>query len=323
MQCSRCGAPIQQGMTFCPNCGTPYAPNPGAPGSSPQYDRTVAAPPPFNAGGQPYQPPSNQQPTPPPAGQPYTGYGTPPANPYAPQSPNAYDAQGGYGTPPPPPMLYNAPYAPPPGSFQPLAPQQPPQKKGPNVGLIIGIAALILVLIGGGFLAVKAFSHPNGQTGSSTPTPGVTATSGGNTPAVTATTAVTPTSTPATNQTASPSGSPIDTTAASIITNVQTTSSIDSNYFPTHLTNQFSVGSVVYVTFHLTLTQSGYVEAKVYEDNVYATQGSLAVTVGKYDHGYFHVTYTRASAGAFELYWCTQSNCSDAALAAVATFTVS
>src|SRR2546427_770578 len=83
------------------------------------------------------------------------------------------------------------------------------------------------------------------------------------------------------------------------------------------------IGIVVYVTFHLNLTQSGYVQAKVYADNSYVTQSTLTVTVGKYDHGYFQITYNRASAGAFELYWCLQSDCSDSKLAAVATFTVS
>ncbi|HVB72411.1 MAG TPA: zinc-ribbon domain-containing protein [Ktedonobacteraceae bacterium] len=304
MQCSRCGTPVQQGMAFCPNCGTPYTPaqmaSGGAPASSPQYDPTVAAP-------RPYDPTVAVPP-------PYAGQGfQPPLNP----APGGYNAQAGYGTPPPPPNAYVPPYAPPPGAFMP--PNQPPQKKGPNVGLIIGIVALLIVLIGGGLLAVKAFSHPQGQTNS--PTPGASSTTNATTPASSPTTAVT--ASPATNQGPSPSGSPIDTTAASIITNVQTASAIDSNYLPTHTTNQFNVGNVVYVTFHLNLTASGYVQAKVYADNVYATQSSLTVTVGKYDHGYFQIIYHKASAGAFELYWCLQSDCSDAALAAVASFTVS
>ncbi|HVB72600.1 MAG TPA: hypothetical protein VNE38_03500, partial [Ktedonobacteraceae bacterium] len=311
---------------------TPYTPaqmaSGGAPASSPQYDPTVAAPRPYDPtvaapppyAGQGFQPPVN----PTPAQPAYNDYNRQPANPYAPQppspfnnAPGGYNAQAGYGTPPPPPNAYAPPYAPPPGAFVP--PNQPPQKKGPNVGLIIGIVALLIVLIGGGLLAIKAFSHPQGQTNS--PTPGASSTTNATTPASSPTTAVT--ASPATNQGPSPSGSPIDTTAASIITNVQTASAIDSNYLPTHTTNQFSVGNVVYVTFHLNLTASGYVQAKVYADNVYVTQSSLTVTVGKYDHGYFQITYNKASAGAFELYWCLQSDCSDAALAAVASFTVS
>ena len=199
--------------------------------------------------------------------------------------------------------MYGAPFAPAPGAFVPQA--QPPRKKGPNVGLIIGIIVLLLVVVGGGALALKGLSHSGGQTNTNTPTPGVTTTSSSG------------------NQTPGPSGSPIDTGASAIITNVQSTSSIDSNYLPTHVTNQFKVGNVVYVTYHLNLTQSGFVEAKVYLDGVFGTQTSLAVTVGKYDHGYFNITYQKAGTGAFELYWCLQKDCSDAKLAAVSTFTVS
>jgi cytoskeletal protein RodZ len=190
---------------------------------------------------------------------------------------------------------------------------QPPRRKGPNVGLIIGIIVLLLVLVVGGGLAFRAFGHSSGQTNTNTNTP---------TTGTTATTGVT--NTPSTNnQTPGPSGSPIDTGAAAIITNVQTASAIDSNYMPTNLTTQFKVGDVVYVTYHLNLTQSGYVQAKVYLNGSYGTQTSIAVTVGKDDHGYFNYTYNEAGTGAFELYWCTQSDCSDAKLAAVATFTVS
>jgi hypothetical protein len=42
-----------------------------------------------------------------------------------------------------------------------------------------------------------------------------------------------------------------------------------------------------------------------------------------YDHGYFSVQLYTAATGKVELYWCTQSNCSDAKLANVVTFTVS
>ncbi|GAC1566251.1 MAG: hypothetical protein NVS3B14_07220 [Ktedonobacteraceae bacterium] len=315
MQCSRCGTPVQQGMAFCPNCGTPYAPIQNArgatPAPSPQYEPTVAAQPPY--AGQGYSPAANSAPAQPP----YTEYNRQPANPYAPQPPNQYSAQGGYdASNPQPPLAASygdpyaplpAPYAPPPGAFAPQ--NQPPRRRGPNVGLIIGIVVLLIVLIGGSVLAIKAFSHPNGQTGS--PTPGVTATTSHTTP------------TTATKSGPSPSGSPINPTAAGIITNAQTASAIDSNYLPTQLANAFKVGDVVYVTFHLNLTQSGYVQAKVYADNVYVTQSTLTVTVGKYDHGYFQITYNKASSGAFELYWCLQSDCSDATLAAVATFTVS
>ena len=132
MQCSRCGAPVQPGMTFCPNCGTPYAPAQNAPGAAPipptQYDPTVVSPP-YNP-GQAFPPPANPTPS-----QPgYGDYNMQPANPYAPQAPNPYNAPGSYGTPPPPPdafnaqnaygappppNVYGAPYTPSPGAFMP------------------------------------------------------------------------------------------------------------------------------------------------------------------------------------------------------------
>lgn len=338
MQCSRCGAPVQQGMAFCPNCGTPYPSAQNAPGSAPipptqyagpsSFDPTVAAPPynPGNAGqafppagSSPSQPGYSNYNSPPAYQAPSSynassGYGTPP-----PPSPNAYNEQNAYGTPPPPPNLYGAPYAPAPapGAFTP--PGQPPRKKGPNVGLIIGIVVLLVVIVVGGVMALRGINHNGGQTNAGTP--GVTTTTTSNTTPTTGTT-TTASPTAASNSTPSPSGSPIDTGAAAIITNVQTSSAIDANYLPTHVTDQFTVGSVVYVTYRLNLTQSGYVEAKVYADGVFGTQTSLQVTVGKYDHGYFNITYKQAGTGAFELYWCLQKDCSDEKLAAVATFTV-
>lgn len=319
MQCSRCGAPVQPGMAFCPNCGLSY-PAQNAPVPPTQY----AGPSSPDQGAQPYAPSANPYaPQAPSSYQAPGSYGAPPPpDPYSQQSsygtpppPGVYDnAQSPYGTPPPPPN-YGAPYAPAPGGFMP--PAQPPRKKGPNVGLIIGIVALLIILIVGGVLALKGLNHPGGQTNANTPTPGSTPTTGTTvTPGVT----VTPTTS---DQTPSPSGSPISPAAAAIITNIQSASGIDSNLFPTGVTNQFKAGDTVYVTYHLHLTQSGYVEAKVYVNGIFAKSTSLAVQVGKYDHGYFKITYNIASQGAFELYWCTQSDCSDEQLAGVATFTVS
>ena len=320
MQCSRCGAPVQPGMAFCPNCGQPYAAAQNAPIPPTQYAGPSSA---DQQAAQQYAPPANPYaPQSPASYETPGGYGTPPPpDPYGQQSsygtpppPSVYNnAQSPYGTPPPPPN-YGTPYAPAPGAFVPQG--QPPRKKGPNVGLIIGIVVLLILLIGGGVLALKGLNHSGGQTNTNTPTTGTTSTTG---------TTVTPgvTNTTTTNNQASPSGSPIDPGAAAIITNIQSASGIDASLFPTNPTTQFKAGDTVYVTYRLHLTQSGYVEAKVYVDGAYATETSLAVQVGKYDHGYFKITYKQASQGAFELYWCLQSNCSDEQLAGVASFTVS
>lgn len=348
MQCRKCGTNIEPGMAFCPECGTPVNPGGATPYQQPvanqssydptvaapqsgSYEPTVAAPPPY-VPGQSFPPPGGQSPAPsssfsaptqyggpssyappppPPAspgsygGAPAYGAGTPPA-------PYSGAQQGTYGTPPPP--TYSSPYGPPPGTFAPQGPQGQPPRRGPNVGLIIGIIVLLLILLGGGgFLALRALNNKGGQT-STTPTPGTTTT--GNTPA--------PGTTPSTStNNPSPSGSPIDPTASQIITNIKTASGIDSNLLPTNQTDQFNAGDTVYVTYNLSLSQSGFVEAKVYADNTFVTKTSLAVTKGQVDHGYFKITFNKAAAGAFELYWCTQSDCSDEALGGVATFTVS
>jgi hypothetical protein len=199
-------------------------------------------------------------------------------------APNSMPQQYSYETPPPPPPAnvygatppsnpYGAPYMPPPGSFVP--PGQPPTpQKGPRVGLFIGIVVLLLLVVVGGVLAfnaVKGSSQANTNTPTATiassaptatPTPIVTSTSGGT----------------------SPSGAQIDPTAATIVTKAQTASAVDSNYYPTHLTSNFTVGQTVYVTFNL--------------------------------------TFNRATTGNAEMYWCTQSDCSNAKLATFVTFNV-
>ena len=119
-----------------------------------------------------------------------------------------------------------------------------------------------------------------------------------------------------------PSAAQVDPAAAAIITNAQTASAIDSNDFPTTVTSSFNAGQTIYVTFHLTTNgQSGYVEAKFYVDSTYAKNNILTVKPS-YDHGYFGVPYNQAATGTVGLYWCAQSNCSDAKLATFVTFTV-
>ncbi|TMC97579.1 MAG: hypothetical protein E6J11_10045 [Chloroflexi bacterium] len=77
MNCTTCGANLPPGATACPLCGTPTPYNAGRPGSSPQYDPTVAVPQ-AGPGGSPHQDPTlPAQPyggTPPP---PSTAYGSP------------------------------------------------------------------------------------------------------------------------------------------------------------------------------------------------------------------------------------------------------
>jgi hypothetical protein len=311
MQCSTCGFTLSEGATFCTNCGAnQYSQgNVGnQPARSSQVEPTVAA-------SSPYQTPSmnpspNQQAVPPTVyGAPYStpqqySYDAPPPPPPA----NVYAST-------PPPNAYGTPYAQTPGSYVP--PGQPPtpptRRKGPGVGLIIGIIVLLLVLVGGGLLAIRAASGSS-NTNTATPT--------ASTASTTATTSITPAVTP-TSGTTLPSNAQIDPAAAAIITKAQTSSAIDSNDLPSHLTSNFSPGQNVYVTFNLTTNgQSGYAEAKLYSDTTYVGNKILTIQ-SNFDHGYFTATLNKASTGTVELYWCKQSNCRDAKLATFVTFHVS
>jgi len=202
---------------------------------------------------------------------------------------SSYDAptENNYAPPPPPPLNpYGAPYAPTPGSF--IPPGQPPRRQGPKVGLIIGIVAIVLLLVAGGIIAIFA-SRNN-------------------------------TNSPASTAGVSPSGSPIDPTSATIISNAQTASAVDSNALPTNVTSNFSVRQTVYVTFNLhTNGQAGYAQAKLYSDTTYVGNKILKVQSG-YNYGYFSLELNKAATGTVELYWCTQSDCSDAKLATIVTF---
>src|SRR6266516_3934294 len=120
MNCTTCGANLPPGAAACPLCGTPAPYNAGRPGSSPQYDPTVAVPQ-AGPGGSPHQDPTLPA-------QPYGG--TPP------QQQNYYGAppqqQGGYVVPPPQQGgMYGAP--------------QPPRRRS-RLGLILGIIALVLIV---------------------------------------------------------------------------------------------------------------------------------------------------------------------------------
>lgn len=217
-----------------------------------------------------------------------------------------------YATPPPPtPTNYGAPpYAsfgapPQPGGYG-MPPQQP---KKSRVGMIIGIVVIVVLLIGVG-VVVAIFATSNHKNVAST----------GGSPTVTNST---PTSAPTTSSDSSPSGNSIDTTAASIITHPIMASAVDSNYRPTTTASTFQVNQKIYVTFDLNLNGStGYVEAKWYvNDQLYVTR-QFAADNPDFVNGYFWQEYATPGQGTVELYWCTQSDCSDAALATFVSFTV-
>jgi hypothetical protein len=312
MQCSTCGFTLAAGAAFCTNCGAKFYSQENAgnqPSGPSQVEPTIAASSYYQT--PPMNPSPNQQAVPP------TVYGAPYSTPqqYSDMAPPPPPPANVYGAPPQP-NTYGAPYAPSPGSY--IPPGQPPtpptRRKGPRVGLIIGIIVLVLLVVGGGLLVIRAASSS-----SNTNTVPPTATAAPSTP----TTSITPTPivTPTTGQSL-PSGAQIDPSAAAIITKAQTASAIDSNDFPTTLTSNFTVGQTVYVTFNLaTNGQSGFTEAKLYSNTTFIGNKILTIQ-SNFDHGYFTASLNQAATGTVELYWCTQSDCSDAKLATFVTFTV-
>jgi hypothetical protein len=309
MNCQYCGTPLATGAQICPKCGAATPNNAPYYSGQPQVDPTIISNP-----SNPY------------GGTPPTVYGS---------SPNNYGAQPNlqnpYEAPPPPPMqygappqnAYGAPVAPPqylyspqqqPGGFG-VPPQQP--KRRSRLGLIIGIvAALVVVVVI--VIIVLAASHSNNNNTSNT---GGTATT---TTQATATTSSGTTPTTSTTSGTSPSGNAIDPTAASIISHIQTASAIDSNDNPTTLANTFAVNQKVYITYNLNMGGgTGYVEVKWYVAGQFGKSYIFNANDPTYTHGYFSETYNIPTQGEAELYWCTQSNCSDAALAGYIGFTIS
>lgn len=117
-------------------------------------------------------------------------------------------------------------------------------------------------------------------------------------------------------------GNSTDPTA--IITNAQTTSSVDANYNPTNPTTTLQINQPIYLTVNLQPpTGGGYAFAKWYLNNsVYQQEDILQVDACTTHAASAPVTYTQAGQGLVEAYWCTQSDCSDAQLATSVTFTV-
>lgn len=331
MNCTSCGANLPQGATACPLCGTPTPYNAARSGSSPQYDPTVASSQPGSGNPPQYDPTIPAQPyggTPPP---PSTAYGSPS---YGTPPPNPYDASNPYASPPPPQQnYYGAPNQQQAG-YAPVAPQsqpggmygtQPPPKRRSRLGLILGIIALVLILacVGISFAVYQGIK----QTGNTVVT-SLNATATAIEATVTASSNTTPTTSTNTTPTTStqgggaPSGLAIDSTAAGIVTNVQMASAVDSNFSPTKTSSTFVTKQTIYATFKTNANApDGYVEGKWYSDGKYAFSSKILAVKADF-LGYLSAEYNIATQGTVEMYWCTQSDCSDAKLANVTNFTV-
>lgn len=316
MQCSVCRYELPAGTAFCPNCGSPVStmgssPNQGLPptmlASSPNQgiDPTVMA-----------------SPTPPPASYPpSTGYGEsapppPPSGPYGTPSyetPYSAPQQAPYGAPPQP--AYGAPaYVPP----QPYMQPQPKKRNGCVTALIITLVVVVLII--GGSIAASVYFFNKTVSTVSTAIPNFQATA--TTIDATANSILTPT-TNTSSSGGAPTAGQIDPTAASNITSAQTASGIDSNYKPTNQKTSFNVGDTVYITY-TAAGNAGYTMAKIYRDGQFDIQSDSPTTVHSGDtNGYFNLTVNNPGQFVVGIYWCTQSSCSDAALAQVVNFTVS
>lgn len=311
MNCTSCGANLPPGAASCPLCGNPAPYNVSAPSGS--HDPTIAAPSSYDptVAASPYgtQPPPPASSTPPYSAP--TAYGSP-AYGAPPNPPDPYGGSNAYV--PPPPLVQQPVY---PGQFgsQMQGPQQKPKSKLPLILGIVGGVVLLLCIGACALIYAASKNAPTTNTGTPTTTTGTTTTTTGTTPAPTTG------STPASNTTG-PSGQTIVPAAAAIITDAQSTSSIDSNYKPTNPTTTFKVNQTVYITFNLHLTEKGYAEVKWYVDGTFGKSRILPLQSLDYVDAYFSETYLKPANGTAELYWCTQSDCSDAQLAAVVNFTI-
>ena len=339
MKCTTCGANLPQGATSCPLCGTPTPYNVAGSGSSPQYDPTVVAPQPQygmppSSGQSPIDPTIAASPyggTPPSTAYGSPAYGAPPPpqgqNPYEVNANNPYNSPTipQYGMPPGQQSAYGAPpmqggYAPPqqvpgPGGYG----YSPPPKRRSRVGLIVAIVLIVVLLA---CVGVSVFIYEAAKTGISAVTATVTAAVSTET-SIPTTTDTTPTTS---TSTSSPSGQTVDPTAAGIITNLQMASSVDTNTaVATKLATTFTPQQTVYATVSLNMGgQTGYAQAKWYGNgSLIRTSVVLNINNASDTNAYFYFSYGSATQGAVEIYWCTQSDCSDAKLAATTTFTVS
>ncbi len=158
MNCGNCGTLLPPDAAHCPNCGANTS-NYRSFSATPPNDPTVVSTP-YSAGPQ----------TPPP-----TAYGD--SQPYqaTPPPPTPYDPYNPYN----PPTPY--PYTPYPAV--PLTPvPAPPQRRGNRIGIIIGVAALVLLIAGGGIFTLLRPASRNSPA-IATPTVNVTATAHANTTA--------------------------------------------------------------------------------------------------------------------------------------------
>ncbi len=126
MNCGNCGILLPAGALHCPNCGAATSNYYSFSATTPNDPTVVTEP--YSAG--PQTPPTGYG-----GSQPYQAT-PPPSTPYNPYNPST-------------------PYSYTPYPAEPLAPvPAPPQRRGKGIGIIIGVAALVLLIVGGSIFAL-------------------------------------------------------------------------------------------------------------------------------------------------------------------------
>ena len=307
MHCQNCGVQLPQGAQICPNCraavpNSNYQSSSGFNQQSQMPPTTYGSSPNYYQPSDPYHNSGVQSPeyAPPPPATPVPQYPPVSQPQYQPVQQVPQYQQPVSQVPQYQPPVYQVP-------------PTPPRKN--NTGIIIGAIAgvLIVAIIVGALIAFakippKQANNNNNNNNTSQHTP---------------------TATQEAQTKTGPSGNKIDPNAAQIITNAQTASAIDETTTePTTLATTFKKDSLVYLTFRLSIPSDidptktpVYVQAKFYIDKDFGFKDDL-----KFDSdsggGYFSAKYHRVSQGQAELYWCKQSDCSDAKLAQVVSFSV-
>lgn len=126
-----------------------------------------------------------------------------------------------------------------------------------------------------------------------------------------------------------PSGNAIDPAAATFITDITTTSSVNfQTAAPGPKIQTFKKNTLFYVAFHLNFKNfdfhthsTVYIQPKFYGGQTYVYPPMLSF-IQQADGGFFEVQYFQPATGNVELYWCLTSDCSDSKLAQTTSFTV-
>ncbi len=126
-----------------------------------------------------------------------------------------------------------------------------------------------------------------------------------------------------TRQLDNPTGLSINATAATILSHAQSASKIDNTLAPVQLTNTFTTGQHVYITFHIdSKGQDGTIQARWYADGQQVSTSMFHHTHENMQGLVSYAYLVPAKVGVVALFWCLQKDCSDAQLATIVHFTI-